>query len=366
MSNLIDYLIWRGDLAFSDNKFNAVDNFILSMITYIDFDKIFTNYNPRIKFSMAVASREFCRTTSDKNLHLGVLMPAQNIRKIFELMGRSKRFSSVDISDFVNEIDYKTEMQFCAVTYHLTDGEMFICFRGTDDTLVGWKEDCKLSYLNKIPAQTRAVEYIETIARKYPDKRIYLGGHSKGGNLAKYSAIYCDDDIKDRIILVFNNDGPGFLPGVIDESRLALVESKIRNYIPPSSLFGQMFESHGTRIIVKSSQKGLYQHDCFSWQVRGAGVVSLKNLSSTGERHNQLFESRIMTVPIEKRGEVVDLFFSIIDQTGAKTLLDFTEDKFTKASIAMKGVRQLDKEQKALMSTLLAQLLDIKVKTTAK
>ncbi len=364
MSNLIDYIIWRGDLTFSGNRFNAVDNFILSMITYIDYDKIFISYNPRVKVSIAVAAKEFCYTTTDKNVHLGVLMPSKNIRKIFELMGRSKRFSTVEISDFVNEIDYKQEMQFCAVTYHLTDKEMFVCFRGTDDTLVGWKEDCKLSYLNKIPAQARAVEYLEDVARKYPEKRIYVGGHSKGGNLAKYSAIYCDDTIKDRIIFIFNNDGPGFLPGVIDEKRLSFVEKKIRNYIPQSSLFGQMFESHGTTTIIKSSQKGLHQHDCFSWQVRGAGVVSLKNLSSMGERHNQMFENRVMSVPIEKRGEVVDLFFSIIEQTGAKTLLDFTEDKFTKASMAVKGVRQLDKEQRALMSMLLTQLLDIKVKTT--
>ena len=364
MSNLIDYVIWRGDLTFSDNRFNAVDNFILSMITYIDYDKVFINYNPRVKFSMAVAAKEFCKTTSDKDVHLGVLMPSQNIRKIFELMGRSKRFSTVEVSDFVNEVDYKSEMQFCAVTYHLTDSEMFVCFRGTDDTLVGWKEDCKLSYLNKIPAQERSVEYLENIARKYPDKRMYVGGHSKGGNLAKYSSIYCDDEIKDRIVFIFNNDGPGFRSGVIDEKKLSLVESKIRNYIPPSSLFGQMFESHGTTTIIKSSKKGLYQHDCFSWQVRGAGVVSLKNLSTMGEKHNQIFESRIMSVPIEKRSEVVDMFFSIIDQTGAKTLLDFTEDKFTKAAMAVKGVRQLDKEQRALMGMLLTQLLDIKVKTT--
>lgn len=364
MSNLIDYVIWRGDLTFSDSRLNTVDNFILSMVTYIDFDKIFTSYNPRVKFSIAVAAKEFCNTTSDKNIHLGVLMPAQNIRKIFELMGRSKRFSKVEISDFVNELDYEKEMQFCAVTYHINNSEMFVCFRGTDDTLLGWKEDCRLSYLNKIPAQARAVEYLEDIANKYPDKKIYVGGHSKGGNLSKYSAIYCDDVIKDRIIFIFNNDGPGFLPGVIDENKLSLVESKIRNYIPQSSLFGQMFECHGTKTIIKSSQKGLYQHDCFSWQVRGAGVVSLKNLSTMGERHNQLFETRIMSVPLKKRGEVVDLFFNIIEQTGAKTLLDFSEDRLNKAAIAVKGLRQLDKEQKALMSMLVTQLLDIKVKTT--
>ena len=364
MSNLIDYVIWRGDLTFSDNKFNAVDNFILSMVTYIDYNKIFVSYNPHVKFNIAQASKEFCANHSHEDVHLGLLMPSQNIRKIFELMGRSKRFSNVGISDFVNEIDYEQEMQFCAVTYHITDSEIFVCFRGTDDTLVGWKEDCKLSYLDKIPAQDRAVQYLEAIASKYPDKKIYIGGHSKGGNLAKYSAVYCDDSIKDRIVLIFNNDGPGFRPEVIDENRIALVESKIRNYIPQSSLVGQMFESHGTRIIVKSSQKGVYQHDCFSWQVRGAGVVSLKNLSSTGEKHSELFETRIMSVPIDKRREVVDIFFAVMEQTGAKTLDDFSESKFSKAAMAVKGVRQLDKEQKALLNMLVAQLLDIKVKTT--
>lgn len=364
MSNLIDYVIWRGDLTFSDNRLNAVDNFILCMVTYIDYHRIFTNYNPHVKFNMAQAAEEFCDHTTDKDVHLGVLMPSKNIRKIFELMGKSKRFAPVEISDFVNEIDYQQEMQFCAVTYHLTDREIFVCFRGTDDTLIGWKENCKLSYLDKIPAQDRAVKYLETVAGKYPNKKIYVGGHSKGGNLAKYSAIYCDDTIKDRIAFIFNNDGPGFRSEVIDKKRLALVESKIRNYIPQSSLFGQMFESHGMKTIVKSSGKGIYQHDCFLWQVRGAGVVSLKNLSSMGEKHNQLFESRIMSVPMEKRQEVVDIFFDIIKQTGAKTLLDFSESKFSKASMAVKGVRQLDKEQKALMSMLVAQLLDIKVKTT--
>jgi len=360
MSNVFDYIAWRGDLTFKENRLNSVDNFIFCMLSYIDMNRIFLNYNPNVRFSLSLASDEFCSNISEKEIRLGAILPSKDIRKLFEVAGRCNRFSKVEISDFVNRIDYSEEMQFCALTFHLSESEMFIAFKGTDDTLAGWKEDFKLSYLESIPSQKCAHEYLMSVANKYHDKKIYVGGHSKGGNLAKYAATYCDDTVKERIITVYNNDGPGFLADAIDIAEFEKIEPKVKNYIPQSSLVGQMFENRGQRIIVKSNVRGIYQHDCFSWQVKGAGVVALKKISRDGEKNNKFFDNSIMKMSPDERREFVKIFCEIIDQTGAKTLMEISEAKFKSVSSVMKSFKNLDKDKKALMYMFISRLMEAK------
>lgn len=360
MSNLFDYIAWRGDLSFDKDGFNEVDNFVLCEISYVDYNKIFDNYNPDVKISLKCASEGFCKAHTPKSVKkLGAILPWENIRKMLDKLGACPRFSEVEISDFTNEVDTVAEMQFCAMTFHLNDREVFVCFRGTDDTIVGWKEDLRLVYLNEIPAQKRASEYLAMIGAKYPNKNIYIGGHSKGGNLAKYSALCADDEILSRVIAIYNNDGPGFLPEVVSSERFARIEKKVKNFVPQSSLVGQMFEHRGQRIIIKSNSKGVYQHDMFSWDVKGAHATTLKKFTRSGEINHEIFNTRVNSMTLEERREFADMFCSIIDNTGAKTLMDLSETRFKSAALMLRSYGKLEKDKKQLMSAVLSRLLDL-------
>lgn len=364
MSNLFDYIAWRGDLPFEASPLCEVDNFIFCMATYIDYNRIYNNYNPDVKLLLKDVSKEFCKIYDVKTVkQMGLVIPWENIRKLIDRMGKSQRFSDVEISDFTNEIDEERQMQFAAVTYHLNKDEMFVSFRGTDDTLVGWKEDLRLSYLNEIPAQRRSVEYLESVARKYPDKKIYVGGHSKGGNLAKYSCIWVDDDILERVCAIYNNDGPGFLPDVVSSERFARVESKVTNFVPQSSLVGQIFQHRGKRIIIKSKYKGVYQHNIFGWEIHGTSAVRVEKFTRSGEMNHEIFNVRINSMSVDERRGFADTFCSILDKTGVKSLRELTEAGFKSAAVMVRAYAELDKEQKQMMSLFLTKLLSAANKT---
>lgn len=358
MSNLFDYISWRGDLSFEASPLCEVDNFIFCMVTYIDYNRIYNNYNPDVKLVLKDVAREFCKIYDVKTVKkMGLVIPWENIRKLIDRMGKSQRFSNVELSDFVNEIDEYKEMQFSAVTFHLNNDEMFISFRGTDDTLVGWKEDLRLSYLNEIPAQRRSVEYLECVARKYPNKKIYVGGHSKGGNLAKYSCTWVDDDILSRVFVIYNNDGPGFLPDIVSSERFARVENKVINFVPQSSLVGQIFQHRGKRVIIKSKNKGVYQHNIFGWEIHGTCAVRLEKFTRSGEINHEIFNTRINSMSIEERRNFADTFCSILDKSGVKSLRELTEAGFKSAAVMVRAYAELDKEQKQMMSAFLSKLL---------
>lgn len=358
---MLDYIDWRGDLTFETDAFNEVDNFIFCMLSYVDFNRIYDSYNPDVKISIKDAAEVFVKTHDQKSLKaLGVIIPWENIRKMLYKMGKSQRFSPVQVSDFTNEIDYEREMQFCAMTFHLNADEMLVCFRGTDETLIAWKEDFRLSYLSEIPAQKRASEYLLQIAEKYPDKKIYVGGHSKGGNLAKYSSVYATDEVLERIDAIYNNDGPGFLPDIVSSERFARIERKVKNFVPQSSLVGQMFLHRGQRIIVRSNYRGVYQHDIFGWEIKGTHAVTVKSFTSSGEINHEIFNTRINGMTLDERREFVDVFCHIIDSTGAKNLLDLSEARAKSAALVLKSYGELEKEKKQLMQSCLTRLFDLR------
>ena len=128
---------------------------------------------------------------------------------MFEQAAKTNRFGSIELHDYINSVDTKTQTQFGAITFSLDKNNHYVAFRGTDNTIVGWKEDLNLAVQQEVPAQKRATSYLSDIASKYSGKLI-VGGHSKGGNLALYSVFKAEKSIKDRIEKRVGFDGPGF------------------------------------------------------------------------------------------------------------------------------------------------------------
>ena len=211
MANILEYLDWRGDLTLSERPFNEVDNLILAEICYLDFSGFVpAGFQTQQVTLQAAASAYF---TAHPETNMGVLVPDQ-IPVLVEHAAKTARFGDIRLLGYVNRIDEETQTQFSAVTMLLPDGSAYVAFRGTDDTIVGWKEDFNMAFTPEIPAQKYAAEYLRQVSAALPFRPLLVGGHSKGGNLAVYASVFCGQEVQKRILAVYNNDGPGFVPAV--------------------------------------------------------------------------------------------------------------------------------------------------------
>ena len=326
MASILDYLDWRGDIPFSVSPFNEVDNLVFCEFCFIDLDGALS---PRVadgSLSLAEAVRYHFDRHPDDSESMGLIVPAE-IRVLMRRMAESVRYRDLRVSGFVNLIDENTQKQFCALTVELNENELFVVFRGTDDTLVGWKENFNMSFLEAVPAQLDAVNYLNQVAADTSHARIYVGGHSKGGNLAIFAAIRADRAVQSRIIKVYSNDGPGYRREVIDSEAYRGMADRIVNIIPQSAVIGRLLEHDTKHRLVSSSATGLWQHDGFSWEVKGTQFVDAPALSPESEMIDKSLKKWIADMGVEQCEQVVDAMYRVLTATNAKTLTELTKEK---------------------------------------
>ncbi len=344
MANIIDYIEWRGDLTFEKSPFNEVDNLLLSTAAFIDFHGIVAAEPWGMPVKLSVCAERYREKYPDGRYY-GVAIPGE-IEKVFRKMSASVRYRDIYLTCYVSDLNEKEEKQFGAVTMVLPDNSIFISYRGTDDTITGWREDFNLSHTFPVPSQEAALEYLSTVA-SFHRGSIRLGGHSKGGNLAVYAAAMCRDEFKERIIHAFSNDGPGFMEDFIASEEFRSVESRVMTYVPQSSVVGMLlYHSERFHVIESTRQLGVLQHDPLSWKVLGTSFVHLKNLSETGERHRDSFRRVLEGMDTERRRKFTNIVFEIIAATEAKTLTELSEAKLRNAMIMLKAFNELGREEK--------------------
>lgn len=334
--------------------FNEIDNIILAMSTFVDLGGIVPADPAGEPVSFPAAVKQFDLGAGKSN-YIGAIIPAAML-DVARRAAECPRFADMRVTGFVNEVDEQQQMQFSALTFLLSDGSVYVAFRGTDDTLVGWKEDLMLGFKTPIPAHRRAVEYIERVAASHTGG-LRLGGHSKGGNVAMWAAAFASPHVRDRVLRVYNNDGPGFLPEVIETDEYRDIAERIITFIPQSSVVGVMLEQSPHYQIIKSSQAGILQHDPLSWEVMGPRFVYLDKRSRFGEQSDENLKKLVYSMSDEQRAQFADTLFSIIDSTGAKTLTDLSHAKVKSFNTMMKTIRSLDRETRDSMLRALVTLM---------
>ena len=322
MGTVYDYLTWRGDLTMRAAPFGEVDSLILSMFAYLDMQDIVPAPGEEGELSVWAASKAFLERYPDpKKSKMGVLIP-KDIVKMMRAMRSTKRFGTLKISGYVNLIDPETELQFSAVTFLMADGTAIVTYRGTDDTLVGWKEDMNMCFLPVVPAQIKALEYLKNVAKEHKGKLI-LTGHSKGGNLAVYAAVHSDAAIRERITAVYSNDGPGFGKNILDDPDYREIRPRICNLVPQSSVVGMLLEHDENFTVVKSRQKsGFLQHNGLSWEILGNSFVHLKDVTSDSRKLDRTVNQWIRDMTPEQREEFAEAVYQLFSVDGAQTLTD--------------------------------------------
>ena len=322
MGTVYDYLTWRGDLSFRAAPFCEVDSLILSMFAYLDMQGIVPAPGEEGEISVWDASNAFIERYPDpKKTKMGVLIP-KDIVKMMKALCVTPRFGNLKMSGFVNIIDPQTELQFSAVTFRMADGTAIVTYRGTDDTLVGWKEDMNMCFLPVVPAQLKAVEYLKDVAQKHTGKLIVIG-HSKGGNLAVYAAVHSDAAIRNRIKAVYSNDGPGFGSNILEDPDYQEMRPRIVNLVPQSSVVGMLLEHDENFTVVKSRQKsGLLQHNGLSWEILGNSFVHLKDVTPDSRKLDRTVNQWIRDMTPEQREQFAEAVYQLFSVDGAQTLTD--------------------------------------------
>ena len=344
MPNINDYLKWRGDILLKEKPLNEIDNMILSRFSYLPFSKIDMENNETIG-SVVKKFEQF--GVEDFNI--------KGDKPLVDNLNDCMRFKDLKLTDYVKNTDLTLEEQFAAITIHLNDEEMYLSFCGTDNSLVGWKEDLNLSFMQNIPAQLAGVKYLKAIANKY-NKKMYIGGHSKGGNVAVYAAVFAGKDIQDRIINVTNHDGPGFDETIIGKSEYKRILDKLYTYIPQSSVIGRLLEHEEKYKVVKSIEKGIMQHDIYSWQVLGTKIVQMKEVTNGSELINKTIKTWLKETSPEDRKVVIDILYNVIESTNATTMREISTAKMKNVAKMLKSYRSLDEKDRKMVNQVLSGL----------
>ena len=348
MASILDYLAWRGDILFSQLGLNEVDAMILSELAYISYDGLVAD-----SLQVSVPLRTVVKTI------LALPDPAArcHVEKDFELLqaiAESERFGTAGVTFYRNVLIPEEETQFAAITFQLEDGTAFLAFRGTDYSLVGWKEDFNMAYQKSVPAQRLAQEYVQRYAAT-SNLPLRLGGHSKGGNLAIYAGAKCGSLIQERILDVYNFDGPGFALEMLSNPGYMEIIPKIRTLVPQFSVIGMIMERSEKERVVQSDASGLLQHDPYSWQVMGKAFVGLESVTD-----GSLFLVRTLTtwldgLSMEERSAFIDGIFDLLTQENASQAKDLLRPQNIIA--VLKAIR-MDEEKRRMMGTRLQELLE--------
>lgn len=351
MPNILDYLDWRGDLEFQRDPLNEVDNLVFSVLSYLDF----AGAVPTLEEAGSVSLADAAETL--KQMPEQITAPITStffsrLPVLLEKCAGSARYRDVRLSHYVNRVSFDEAEQFSALVFSTDDTTHFVAFSGTDDTLVGWKEDLEMSFRDVVPAQRSAVEYLELVMSHLPGV-FYLGGHSKGGNLAVFAGANISSEMQPSILLMYNNDGPGFQRAVIESPGYQRVANKILTFLPKSSVVGMLLNQSGHYHVVDSDETGFMQHNAFSWEVIGRTFVYQEGLSTASLKFNFALREWLDTVSLEEREDFVNVLFTILEATGARTLKDFTQDKLTNAKAMIATFKQLEPETQGLMKSLL-------------
>ncbi|MCF0132145.1 MAG: DUF2974 domain-containing protein [Pseudobutyrivibrio sp.] len=353
MGSMKDYLEWRGDISFKDIGPNAVDSLMFATLCYIHLNNIMPSDFCK-KLKITEVNKAYKALPKEEQ---GIVRRKTDI-ELLDAMASFRRFKNTILFGHVEEINLEDETQFAAITYLLEDGTVHVTFRGTDNTVPGWKEDFNMSFMEEVPGQGKAVKYLEKIAA-VTEGQIIISGHSKGGNFSQYCAIKCSKLVQDRIKAVYSFDGPGFMTDILDSEEYHRIEKRVHSYIPDSSMVGMFMNHIEKNGIVKSNNpsSGFLQHDPYSWEILGGDFIYAPKLASSSHLTDTSIKAILSELTPEERKLLSDHLFNSFNGGDVKYVADVFKPANIVASI--KGMQEIPKERQQIVKDAQKKLMNV-------
>ena len=321
MGNLITYVQQYGAQTFEDKSLTDIDVLVLTEIAYLPFDEIVPkSFDVTEAISLNQLGKEF-EQIKEKEQELNPFMITSERIELLEIVSKSQRYKEIKVFGFMNDIDDERTKQFAAVCYQWEEENRWIIFRGTDETLIGWKEDFMMTYSDLIPAQTDAIEYLKKQAETFSGT-LNVSGHSKGGNLSLYASAMQEETVQNRIGQIYCWDSPGVHRSILGTEGYQRVVSKAKRYIPQDSIVGMMLESQVPYQIIESQGSGISQHSALMWNIEEDHFVELTELTKNSQLTDQTFKQWTEVVSDEDLKLFFDTFFELIFEMGVETVND--------------------------------------------
>jgi hypothetical protein len=334
----MDYIEWRGDLSLEQIPFGDVDYLIMCRLSYIEFaDVVSGNFDKEPVRLRDAVERAAYLIEEDEGRSINRAEDEQLLKSLAE----SRRYEEILLHGYVDIYEEESQEQFCAMTLLLPDGTVLVVYRGTDKTLVGWKEDFNMIFCENVPSQRDAVYYLNEAVKRFLGK-IRITGHSKGGNLAMYAAAFCEEAVQERILEIRNLDGPGFNEQLVNAPQFQRIKDRMRTYIPQSSVVGMLMEHAAEFSIVKSDSIGIFQHDLYSWVTTRDGFVLMEKLTNSSIFIDRTIKNWLAAMSREQREKFIDGIYSVLGASDSKTLRELWNGKNTLA--ILKAVGTMDVE----------------------
>ena len=306
MSDVRDYVRWRGDLSFTQDPIHPADILTFCELSYIHFDHLLED--PDTPVELADAGEVFLQRPDVEEKIRSKYDP-----ELLRLAADSRRFGQTRLCGYRDLLDPDRDTQFAAVTFLLDDGTAVITFRGTDSTVVGWKEDFNMSFQQSVPAQRLAQQYVRQVGLCFPGK-IVICGHSKGGNMAVFSAARSSPMLQQQIQAVYNLDGPGFSDYLMGDPGYKTMVPRIHTFVPQSSIIGMLMDHEEPYTIIKSKQIGVLQHDIFNWEVMGPEFIPMEEITADSRFLNETIRNWAASLSNQQRNQIVDAMFDLLAQ----------------------------------------------------
>lgn len=361
MSTIFDYLKEVTYDSIYDRPFNELDVLTLTELTYLPFEHIVPQGDTTgIPVRLSDAMELIDRTTD-------FIVSNQHLQLVDELAS-SKRFKNIKLLNYVDEYDPDVQKQFAAMTYRLSLDAYLVVFRGTDDTLIGWKEDFHMTYMDHVPAQRRAASYLQHVMKEFPKGRFLVAGHSKGGNLAAYACTYLPDYLFERVDAIYCYDAPGLNKAIIETEGYQRTSPNIRRFVPQGSIVGMMLEVPEPTTIVKSRAFGGFaQHDAFTWETKDLRFVTVTETSPDSQQTDLTLKQWVRETSTDERKKFFDTFFGIFLDAGITSINDLTDLKqLAKAKEILQNAQDLDPTEREMLERLAKQLIDTRVQAWKK
>ncbi len=357
MENIIDYVNRYGQASFKKKNFNEVDSLIFSQLSYLKFDTFFKG---EAKSEKPLNLFDLSHSEYVEELFKG-LMDTRNNRALLFAVANSKRFGATVIDYYTNIFDEEKVVQFSAVTFFPKDELAYIAFRGTDENIISWREDFNMAFISPVPAQEAGVAYLLKVSTMITGE-IRQGGHSKGGNIAVYSAMKSSDVIRNRIRDVYSHDGPGFKDSLFEDSGYLMMKDRIHKTVPQSSVVGLLLQHQEEYEVIKSNKIGLLQHDPFSWIIQNGKFIYLKKVGMNALFMNRTLNQWLANMENEKRKEFINLIFELFSATEISTVAELSEEWRSVLLTLIEAKKGLDPDTSKFLDQTLFQLMQMGAK----
>ena len=356
MPNLLDYIRASQFDSIYEKPLNNLDLLALTELSYLPFDDLVTG---ECDLSLGIRLDHLAQAFDSKYTDgfPPFSMVTKNRLTLLSLLAQSNRFKYVKAFAYVNDYNLDQQKQFAVLSYAFNRETYVTSFRGTDDTIIGWKEDCHMTYMKEIPAQSSALNYLTQLLEKIPG-HFFVTGHSKGGNLALYASSQRPTNLQEQVAAVLAFDAPGLHQSIIQSAGYQAIEDRIRPIIPQNSIVGMMLETPKNAQIVHSTTIGLLQHISFSWEIDGDDFKFVPSLTDNSVQMDQTLKTWTASLSDQELQDFFDIFFGVFIEAGIHRFSDITIDTPQKIQQVIENSQRLTAEEQAMVNKLIRQLVD--------